>query len=527
MRKSLCLVFAGRLLLQLLLVLLACCSHCTASLFEPSVSTITSAVTNCRGVVSDSKGNIIFPSACKICRVDATNASNVTVITGSTCGSGDGDPSVAKFASPAGIAIDTASSIVYITDQGTTNRIRTLDLMTQATSTLSLAFSSPGGIVFTNTTSTPQGRLLYVIDNSSTIRRVHLVNTTNVTLNSPGGSYLAVSSDGLYLYVTASPLGNGMLRKLMANNGTVVGVIALGGHTINGGVTFIDAPASLSSYSQQRLFVTDPSGYRVLEYNTLIVNSSVVAGSGSQGTIDGRALNATFRYPTGISWYCNTTAGVCGLLVADYDATFGSIRFVALEPTSSYQQRGSAETNTTTFSVQSSTLSRSGSSISQSSKSTATTGLPPQSSSIGTTSLSASNTGVLTTNSTTTQSLSFSATTGSSFSEDAERSISHNGPTFTSDWRNVSLSRSVYASMNHTPTEMMLYSATNSFWECDDPLLQVVSVSLTSIIDINTVSNNSSATMSIAVLTSATASTRTANTTVALTTGSAADGGPD
>jgi len=217
------------------------------------------------GVAVDSDGNVYVADKQnnKIRKVDTAGVVSSYVGTGLP-GSTDGASVVAKFKLPSDVALDAAGNL-YVADTGN-HKIRKI---------------TPEGTVSTLAGSGSAGSQ----DGTG----------TSASFSSPGGLCLDTSGN---IYVADT--GNNLIRKV-----SPAGAVT----TIAGSGTpgFADGPHNTAQFNQPADVAVDASGAIYVADNgncrvRKIVgeNVSTVAGTGTAGSHDGPALEATFNYPTGI-----------------------------------------------------------------------------------------------------------------------------------------------------------------------------------------------------------------------------------
>ncbi|MEK6839798.1 MAG: hypothetical protein AABX72_02575, partial [Nanoarchaeota archaeon] len=237
-----------------------------------------------------------------------TDANFVTTLAGSTMGFADGIGSAAKFWSPSGATLDLAGTKLYVADGGN-NRIREIDIATQAVTTLAGGHTGGGtcgsmsGLPFCNDgignqteffgprgiTARPSGGgnfILFVADkNNHRIRRVH---PTTAAVTTPVGGF------------TGAGACNG-IPSPTCNDG------------IGNQVRFY-SPEDIA-YHGGWIYIADTGNHRIRRFDVATADVVTIAGSSSfnpapphtGGYVDGDARTvAQFNAPMGI-------AGVVGI----------------------------------------------------------------------------------------------------------------------------------------------------------------------------------------------------------------------
>lgn len=298
----------------------------------------TARFNNPNGITSDGTSLYVADSGNRVIRRIDMATGVVTTLAGSgLAGSKDGTGTGATFSTPNGITTDGIS--LFVADSGN-NRIRkitpltgTLSAMTSAnaqvttlagTGSLSPTAGSPWDSP-TGTTATirspygitTDGTSLYVTDGSNRLRKIDIA-TSAVTTLAGSGAYsstdgtgtaasfyrphgIAITPDNTTLYVADS--GTNVIRKVVITSGVV--------STFMGpGFTFTTTypgqfhnPNGISiSADGSQLFVADTSKNRILQVDLTKTtnNVTVLAGSGTVGSLDAIGALATFRLPNGI-----------------------------------------------------------------------------------------------------------------------------------------------------------------------------------------------------------------------------------
>ncbi len=247
----------------------------------------TNAFSDPWGLAVTPQGDLIVADLThhQIKRVSRTGVVSVVAGTG-VSGETNGPPTVARFKSPAAVAFDAPRNLIYVADM-------------QAGTIRKIAADGTVSTVATTGLSGPQG--------------------------------LAVDADGI-LYVADS--GNNKIRKITTDGvmTTIAGAGAAGS---------IDGPALQAKFQQPNglalsstgaLYIADQKNHLIRKLENGVV--STVAGSGSNGAVDGPPLSAKFTEPRGIVFDADGN-----LLVADSNndlirlVTLGSNPTVTTGPT--------------------------------------------------------------------------------------------------------------------------------------------------------------------------------------------------
>lgn len=298
----------------------------------------TARFNNPNGITTDGTSLYVADSGNRVIRRIDMASGVVTTLAGSgLAGSTDGTGIGASFSTPNGITTDGTS--LYVADSGN-NRVRkitpltgTLSAMTYAnaqvttlagTGSLSPTAGSPWDSL-TGTTATirspygitTDGTSLYVTDGSNRLRKINIV-TSEVTTLAGSGVYsstdgtgtaasfyrphgIAITPDNTTLYIADS--GTNVIRKVVISSG-VVSTFMGPGFTFT--TTYPGAfhnPNGLSiSADGLKMFVADTSKNRILQIDLTQTtnNVTVLAGSGTVGSLDAIGALATFRLPNGI-----------------------------------------------------------------------------------------------------------------------------------------------------------------------------------------------------------------------------------
>lgn len=238
---------------KLILIMLLLCLFCEKKETDNSTKLLALLASN------QTSSNSTVSYSCPTCIVSTLAGSGAK-------GSTDGTGTAASFNVPTGIAVDS-NGIVYIADTWN-HKIR------KVTAT---------GVVTTFAGSGSQG------SNDG--------NWIAATFNIPSG--VAVDRNG-NVYVT--DVDNHKIRKISSDGivTTFAGSGVLGSLDGIGVSARFNRPYSLSIDSASNIFVADTSNHKIRK----ITSSGIVttlAGSGSQGSVDGTGTLATFDNPSGIT----------------------------------------------------------------------------------------------------------------------------------------------------------------------------------------------------------------------------------
>jgi sugar lactone lactonase YvrE len=148
-------------------------------------------------------------------------------------------------------------------------------------------FTSPADIVYVNP-------YLYVADGTN-IRRIEVSTATVSTITA--GGYLTGACGltwnlGTKLYVTSSSNGKVCSIDLTASVPIIPDTVT----------TLINNPTRIAYDPTGNLYVTDPTANKVYKIVIATQVVTVIAGTGTTGSLDGWALSATFNQPWGIAY---------------------------------------------------------------------------------------------------------------------------------------------------------------------------------------------------------------------------------
>jgi prepilin-type N-terminal cleavage/methylation domain-containing protein len=218
------------------------------------------------GVTVDTAGTIYVADAGNNRIRTITSSGVVSTMAGSWYGFGDGTGTSTQFASPYGIAVDTAGN-VYVADRNN-QRIRKI---------------TGGGVVTTLAGSGTAG----FADASG----------TSAQFNYPSG--IAVDTTG-NVYVGDS--NNGRIRKITANGvvTTLAGSGAYGFANGTGTSAQFNSPAGVAIDTAGNVYVADTGNHRIRKITSGGVVSTL-AGSGTPGFADGSGTSAQFYNPYGVA----------------------------------------------------------------------------------------------------------------------------------------------------------------------------------------------------------------------------------
>ena len=219
------------------------------------------------GLVVDNSGNVYVADTNNnlIRKIDSSG--KVTTIAGTgSAGSADGIGTSASFDSPIGITLDSSGNI-YVADYGN-HLIRKIDSSGNVTT---LAGSGSSG--------SSNG------------------NGTSASFYNPIG--IAVDSDG---NVYVGDTGNNQIRKIdsSGNVTTLAGSESSGSEDGQGTSASFYKPYGIAVDNSGNIYVADAKNYRIRKIDSS-GNVTTLAGSGSQGLVDGNSTTASFDLPRGIA----------------------------------------------------------------------------------------------------------------------------------------------------------------------------------------------------------------------------------
>ena len=248
----------------------------------------------------------------------------------------NGSLSQALFGRPASVVMSPNRRYLYIADN---NKIRQVDLETD---TISLVIGNSiddyigesyigADARFSNITSmaiSPDGSILYVIDRwSNRIRGVNIANQSsfliagggNFNTRGPGNGYteaagtsarfdnpfgLTISPDGSTLYVTDT--ANRRIRKIDITSGQTSLIAGSGSEGSTDGVgaaASFKYPAGITiDTSGQNLYVADRDGHTIRKIRLSDNTVTTLVGSGSAGYRDAIGIQAALSLPLYVQW---------------------------------------------------------------------------------------------------------------------------------------------------------------------------------------------------------------------------------
>lgn len=295
----------------------------------PTTLTVTPAVTFLApaGVVADASGDL-FVSDMEdqtIWKVDATNHKTLLAGASGLAGATDGQGAAARFNHPGGLALDASGNLVVAdTGNDTIRRIAPDGTVTTLAGSPGLPgsadgvgaqaqFSGPYGIAVDSTSGT-----IYISDSQNhTIRTLATDGTVatyagtagssgtadgtgaNARFNQPDG--LALGSDGT-LYV--ADYGNSSIRKIAPGGvvSTVAGLSGTHGY-IDGVGTSAEFywPVGIAVDASGVLWVADTHNHAIRSIGTNSAAITVAGTGGTSGNADGSGTAALFDLPCGIA----------------------------------------------------------------------------------------------------------------------------------------------------------------------------------------------------------------------------------
>lgn len=325
-------------------LMLLACSGSGAVVVPTTVRTVHNSFPLPLDVAADVAGDVLTVSGTNNGVYRGYRNGSVQLIVGSgsslVTGNTDGVGGAARFYFPQGISYDASANVAYISDSYN-YRVRIVHLDNNNVTTLAgstqgaedgvgaaAKFNVPWGVVC----YAPAG-LLYVADSSNNMIRKVVITTANVTTIVTATSSviaLCINRNGTILYATTRNL---IVEVSTLTVGATVTSLA-GSPSLTG---FNDGVGEAALFKNPRgislaqdgltLIITDSNYYRIRRLDIATSNVTTIAGNGTQGFEDG--LTATFSSPFGAKWYCNSSFGLCGVLVADRDSN--AVRFVAIE----------------------------------------------------------------------------------------------------------------------------------------------------------------------------------------------------
>lgn len=270
------------------------------------------------GLVTDAEGNtyVADTSNNRIRRIAADGTTSTFAGTG-IAGFADGAGANAQFDHPVGLAINSAG-VLFVTDSGN-HRIRSIT-SEGVVSTYS-GLGTPGftdGIAVAARFSSPAGLaidaagVLYVADTTNNrIRKVALDGSVSTLAGTGTAGYtngaanvaefnapIGITKDTAgYVYVTES--ASHAIRRVAADGTTSVfaGSVATPGHiNASGGAARFTNPSGLAVGVNGLIYVADKGNHRIRSVSPAGLVAAV-AGSGTQGTLDGLGDAARFSSP--------------------------------------------------------------------------------------------------------------------------------------------------------------------------------------------------------------------------------------
>lgn len=228
-----------------------------------------------------------------------------SVHVGTLAGAGGGyvdnpDPTVARFMSVSGVAVDSASGSIFVADTG--NHV--------------IRIVSPAGSV-----GTLAGGIAGHKDGAG--NGAEFMSPTGISLDTDGNLYVADPG---------SPAGGGSYIRQIAPSGLVTTVVSSDDQSS----IFFDVAAQRGD-----LFATDIAQSAVWEVVPSAGSVERIAGNGTAGDADGPGTDARFFFPEGIA-ICGNEDRIHGVFVADSDNM--KIKTVSRADTHTYAGGGSGVT---------------------------------------------------------------------------------------------------------------------------------------------------------------------------------------
>jgi len=254
------------------------------------------------GIAFDSSGNLYFTDTAnrRIKKIGTDGV--VAVFAGSDIsGNTDGTGVAATFNMPYSIAVDSSGEFLYIGDIGN-NNIRKIVISTQLVTTIDISGSSPQGLVYDGNGYlyvTTSQQILKILCSQGSYSVYSGINNTsgntngaianNATYNSPEG--IVIDSFGNIFIADTS---NRVIRKIDTANSTVANFAGSGSNYSIDGIGLaasFKAPKGLSIDSSGNLYVTDDNLVRKI---TPVGAVSTLAGGSNSNNINGVGASVNF-----------------------------------------------------------------------------------------------------------------------------------------------------------------------------------------------------------------------------------------
>ncbi len=264
---------------------------------------------------------IPVPSPCEMQCDVATVAGN------GAAGFADGDGPVARFDEPTGAAVSSTHT-VFVADRRN-HRVRWIAAATTVPTVetyagggapdyvdgpaSTAAFSSPSAV------AVGAGDVLFVADtNNHRIRKIEDGVVSTAAGSGPSGALLGDHLDGSALAarfdrpegvavsatgaLVVADTGNHVVRVVEADFVTTIGLPQVSGHLDGAGNTArFDEPTGVAIGSDGALYVADRGNRRIRRVRRDASIVETLAGSGADGSEDGRASAATFTAPRAVA----------------------------------------------------------------------------------------------------------------------------------------------------------------------------------------------------------------------------------
>lgn len=258
------------------------------------------------GVALDSAGNLYVTDSCAIRKVSPAGV--VATIAGSgNRGSADGAGSAAQFAYPDGIALDPAGNI-YVADtvNNTIRRIMQNEYVTTLAGSVASSgnadglgnaarFARPFGV------AVDSGGITYVSDQGNgAIRKITQAGATTTLVGSVGGpAGVAVDADG---NVFVADWGGNIIQKITSSGAVTVlaGSWQTGSDNGIGNAARFFAPTGVAVDQAGNVYVTDTGNSTVRKITSTGAVTTLAGFPGNTGSADGSGGAAQFCNPTGL-----------------------------------------------------------------------------------------------------------------------------------------------------------------------------------------------------------------------------------
>lgn len=224
-----------------------------------AVTTLVTGLLGPSGVAVDGSGNVyVAETSNHVIKVfNAGGTLTSTIGTLGTSGLNNGTLTTSTFSTPVGVAVNSAGTLIYVTDTFN-DVVRRVDIGGNAVTTIASGFSRPWGIAISS-----DGGTLYVTDhNNGLVKSIAVPANTVTTLSGTYSIPRGVAVQGTDVYVSDS--GTNTIKKISGPTvTTLAGTGATGSANGLGTSAQFNTPFGLVATAANSLFVADSKNHTI------------------------------------------------------------------------------------------------------------------------------------------------------------------------------------------------------------------------------------------------------------------------